>query len=182
MPVTEPADTTPRRPRDVPPPVVAPYEFRHLVEYTGVDKDRARHWLDVGIIVPAIAADGHGTRRFFRLRELVLLRVVDWLHRFGIGEAEMRYIASMVDNVWEGFTVAALKESGRTILWIRFSAKAALRYDARLLATTRRAAPQVSLATLAEVATEGLHGSAGIFINLAPIIRDLEKATGETLT
>jgi DNA-binding transcriptional MerR regulator len=173
----------PRRTRDLPSRAArAPYEFRHLVDYTGVHKDRARHWLDVGIIVPAVAADGHGTRRFFSLRELVLLRVVDWLHRFGIGEAEMRYTASLVDLVWDGFTVAALKASGRTLLWIRFSAKAALRHDARMLATTRRAAPQVSLATWAEVATESGRGDAGILIDLAPIIKELETKTGELLT
>lgn len=163
------------------------FEFRKVVELTGVAPNLVRRWLDAGIILPAVGGQGSGSRNLFGLRQLVLVKLCGRLHRLGLGEVELRVVVQQANLSWDTWSPTTQRELAKTILWIRMSPHAADRYDARLAAlasypSINHSAPRVGFRNHIEVAGEMLQGEFGIAVNVADIIADLEAKTGDKLT
>jgi hypothetical protein len=165
---------------------VRTYEFREVLDLTGVARSQLTRWTDAGIIEPR-GGGGKGCRRAYSLRNLVEVVICDRLHRLGVTETTMRKAVAVLAYAWVSGARTAF-QVGHDTLWLRINPKLARAPDARiddaaefLVTTTSRAAPILSVVSHQEIAAHIRDGYFGIAINLNDIVTDLETRTGDRL-
>jgi DNA-binding transcriptional MerR regulator len=162
------------------------YEAREVLEHTGVTRNRLIRWTDAGIIRPAEAAGGKGTRRPYTFRNEVQVAVCDELRGLGVGEPGMRKVVDALDAHWNRPDAPinwrdpdGPKNRDAAILWVAFQ-----RYvdpDMEVIAAYP-VTPENLISRLTDGAVDGSSiAESGIAIPIGRIIADLETKTGDTL-
>lgn len=159
------------------------YEFREVLEHAGITRSQLARWTDAGILQPA-GGGGKGQRREYTLHQVVEAVVCDRLHRLGASEVAMRAAVAAMNYI---SGLAGAVRVGRTILWLRLTARDVRRYDARIdadleLRQMTASGPMISVETHLKVQYDLSKGVFGIAIPLLDIIADVERSTGEKLS
>ena len=151
---------------------------------TQVQARQIRRWADVGI-VPIAGGGSQGVRREYSLRNLAEIVVCERLQRLGVAERGLKAAVSSIEYTLTAWSFETTRKLAKTVLWISLSPHAVRRYDASIEAagTFTRGAPIIRMVSSLEVHIDLMTSSGfGIAINIADIVADLEKKTGETLS
>jgi DNA-binding transcriptional MerR regulator len=184
-------------PRPSAPPVTRTYEFREVLEHTGVPRNQLQRWTDAAII-RARGGAGKGTRRAYTFRNLVDVAICDRLHRLGVTEATMlKAVAAFHASLQWGRDAwlhqpvppnVGMFTGGHHLLWLRIPSQrmgpeSRIEYAGEFGLTTMRAGvAMLTVESDANVAQHIREGDFGIVVPLLDIVKNLEAKTGDLLS
>ena len=168
-------------------PPTTTYEFRTVLEHTGVKRNQLQRWTDAAII-RAQGASGRGTRRAYTFRNLVEVVLCDRLQRLGMTEATMVKAVAALHYEWLCGPTSWLTV-GHDTLWLRLSPRDTRRNEGRIEyagefghTTLSTAAPLLTVESYLVVAANIRDGDFGLAIPLRDIVTTLEARTGDRLS